>query len=101
MIETVAAIPPDSVGEADRLNHDLFGRLYRDELDAYEWGQRYLPVTQRGGVQSAHEVAELLPFATVRDYENWIARLEGVGPYVDQTIALLRAGVRRGSRSPG
>jgi len=100
VLEALAAIAPDGLSEADRLNRDLFGRLYREEIAAYEWGQQYLPITQRRGIQSAHELAELLPFATLRDYENWIARLEGAGTYVDQTIALMRQGLERGLVQP-
>jgi prolyl oligopeptidase len=59
-----------------------------------------LPVTQMGGIQSAHEVAEVLPFGTVRDYENWIARLGGLDTLVDQTIALMREGMQRGLVQP-
>jgi uncharacterized protein (DUF885 family) len=100
VLETLAAIPAAQLDEADRLNRDLFGRIYRDSVEAYGWGLQYLPLTQRRGVQSAHQVAELLPFATAQDYENWIARLDGVGPYVDQTIALMREGMRRGLTQP-
>jgi uncharacterized protein (DUF885 family) len=100
VLETLTAIPADDLDAADRLNRDLFGRIYRDSVAAYGWGLQYLPVTQRRGVQSAHEVAELLPFATAKDYENWIARLDGVGEYVDQTIALMREGMRRGLTQP-
>jgi uncharacterized protein (DUF885 family) len=100
VLETLAAIPVAELSEADRLNHELFGRTYRQEIDAHAWGLQYLPITQRRGIQSAHQVAEVLPFATVRDYENWVSRLEGVGTYVDQTIALLRDGKARGLVQP-
>jgi len=100
VLETLAAIPVAELSEADRLNHELFGRTYRQEIDAHEWGLQYLPITQRRGVQSAHQVAEVLPFATVRDYENWIARLNRVGAYVDGTIALMREGKSRGLVQP-
>jgi uncharacterized protein (DUF885 family) len=100
VLETLAAIPPGQLDESDRLNRDLFGRVYRDQLAAYDWGLQYLPITQRRGVQSANQIAELLPFATAKDYENWIARLNGTGALVDQTIALLREGMRRGLTQP-
>ena len=100
VLAALADIPADALSPDDRLNRELFGRLYQGEVDAYAWGLQYLPVTQRSGVQSAHEIAELLPFADVRDYENWIARLEGLGRYVDQTVALMREGMRRGQTQP-
>jgi uncharacterized protein (DUF885 family) len=100
VLDTLAGIPDDALGTDDRLNRDLFARLYRGEFDAYVWGQRLLPITQMGGIQSAHEVAEVLPFGTVRDYENWIARLGGLDTLVDQTIALMREGMQRGLVQP-
>jgi len=80
VLDSLAVIPSASLSEGDRLNQKLFGRLYQGELDAYAWGLQYLPITQRDGVQSVHELAELLPFATVQDYEKWVARLNGLGP---------------------
>ena len=99
-LEALAAIPPESLPEGDRLNQRLFRRMVQGRLDEYTWGLQYLPITQRDGVQSVHELAELLPFASVRDFENWIARLDGLGPYVDQTIDLMREGIRRGLVQP-
>jgi uncharacterized protein (DUF885 family) len=100
VLEELGAIDPEQLDESDRLNRDLFGRMYRDQVAAYEWGLQYLPITQRRGVQSANQIAELLPFATPKDFENWIARLNGIGPFVDQSIALMREGMRRGLTQP-
>jgi uncharacterized protein (DUF885 family) len=100
VLDTLAKIPDDALGGDDRLNRDLFARLYRGRFDAYAWGQQFLPITQMGGIQSAHEITEGLPFGTVRDYENWIARLGGIDALVDQTIALMREGMRRGLAQP-
>jgi len=100
VLQALERIPADPLSEADRLNRDLFARQYRGEIDAYEWGLRYLPITQRHGVQTAHQLAEILPLRTVRAYENWIARLGGLDTYVDQTIELMREGTRRGLVQP-
>jgi len=94
------AMPEAGLNVEDQLNRNLFARQLRGQLDAREWGLPYLPLNQRGGVQTAHQLAELLPFATVTDYEHWIRRLEGTGAYVDQTIALMREGMRRGLVQP-
>jgi uncharacterized protein (DUF885 family) len=100
VLEALASIPPGQLSEADQLNRELFRRVYQGSVDAYAWGLQYLPITQRRGVQSAAEVAELIQFSTAQDYANWIARLDGLGPYVDQTIALMREGMRRGLVQP-
>ena len=100
VLDALGGIRSDSLSASDRLNQTLFRRLYQGKLDEHSWGLQYLPITQRDGVQSAHEMAELMPFATIDDYENWIVRLNGFGPYLDQTIDLMREGMRRGLVQP-
>ena len=100
VLSKLAAIDPATLTQADRLNRDLFRRMYRGTVDSYAWGAQYMPINQRGGVQSVSELAGLIEFSTARDYENWVARLNGIGPYVDQNIALLREGARRGLVQP-
>ena len=100
VLATLAGIEPSSLTGADRLNHELFRRTYQQSVDAYQWGLQYMPINQRGGVQSVSELAGLIEFSTARDYQNWIARLEGIGTYVDQNIELMREGARRGLMQP-
>jgi uncharacterized protein (DUF885 family) len=47
------------------------------------------------GVQNAGQLAKQLRFTTLDDYRDWLARLDGLSAYVDQTLALLQEGVRR------
>ena len=78
----------------DQLNYDLFQKHYETatEEHAYHW---YLaPLNQREGIQTADELADALRFETVKDYEDWIARLRSFPAYLDQTIALMREGIR-------
>ncbi|HQR25293.1 MAG TPA: DUF885 domain-containing protein [Steroidobacteraceae bacterium] len=99
-LKKLGTIKPASLTAANRLNQDLFRRMVQGSVDAYDWGAQYLPINQRGGVQSVSETAGLINFSTAKDYENWIARLNGLGTYVDQNIALLREGARRGIVQP-
>jgi uncharacterized protein (DUF885 family) len=100
VLATLAGIEPASLTDADRLNRELFRRTYQESVDAYQWGLQYMPINQRGGVQTVSELAGLIQFSTARDFENWVARLEGIGTYVDQNIALMREGARRGLMQP-
>jgi uncharacterized protein (DUF885 family) len=57
-------------------------------------------VDQRGGLQTDDELADALRFATLQDYEDWLARLRGFPAYADQAMDLLREGVARGVVQP-
>jgi uncharacterized protein (DUF885 family) len=80
---------------ADRLNFDLFEDQYRRAVDSYPFGEHLLVLTQRGGIQTADELASSLRFETVKDYEDWLARLRGFPAHMDRTVALMREGIRR------
>ncbi len=100
VLEQLERIPPGSLSAADQLNRDLFRRLYQGSVDAYRYGAQYLPMSHKDSIASAHERAELIDFRTVRDYEQWIAGMDGLGTLTDQTIALMREGVRRRQVQP-
>src|SRR5579883_1172719 len=84
-----AALPP-----ADRLNYDLFQWNYRDRLESWRFHEYVFPLNQLDGIQISGDLTEMLRFATLKDYEDWIGRLERFGTYMDQTLALLDEGVR-------
>ncbi|MCA9000268.1 MAG: DUF885 domain-containing protein, partial [Planctomycetaceae bacterium] len=60
-----------------------------------EFGWHLVPLNQRGGIQDEGSTADSLRFETVQDYEDWIARMRAFPIYMDQTIALMRAGMDR------
>lgn len=94
----------EALARIDRFPSSLSQKLYRRRLADAVAAQRFhfelLPINQRGGIQSADEFADALPFATDKDFADWTARLRAFGPYMDQTIALLEDGVSRGLTHP-
>jgi uncharacterized protein (DUF885 family) len=95
MLGDIDAIRAQDLTPDDQLNRDLFRRLYVDSIAGYEWGTQYLPLNHMDGIQNLDQVTQLLPFATVKDYENWLARLGGFDVFMEQTIALMRAGMAK------
>jgi uncharacterized protein (DUF885 family) len=79
---------------ADQLNYDLFRKDLENDSEEFRLRLYLMPVNQRGGIQSADELTELLRFQTVKDYDDWLARLRTFPAYVEQTLALMREGVR-------
>ena len=78
----------------DRLNYDLFLKDYQDEVEGHSYRWYLIPLNQRGGIQTADELADALRFETLKDYEDWLARLRAFPAYMDHTIALMREGIK-------
>ena len=78
----------------DQLNYDLFKKRYETKIEEDQYHWYLVPLNQREGIQTSDELANLLRFQTVKDYEDWISRLLAFPGYMDQTIALMREGMR-------
>jgi uncharacterized protein (DUF885 family) len=84
----------EALSPPDRLNYDLFLKHYKNEVEGYQYRWYLIPLNQRGGVQTADELADALRFETVKDYEDWLARLRALPARIEQTIALMREGIK-------
>lgn len=80
---------------ADQLNYDLFKKDLETDIAGFKFRMHLIPINQRGGIQTADELTEQLRFETLKDYEDWIARLRAFPVLMDQTIALMREGVKQ------
>ena len=100
VLEDLARIPRAELPAAEQLNYDLFEREYRTRLEAFPFKPYLYSFTHRDGPQVANEVAELILFDTVKDYEDWSVRLERLGAFIDQNIALLQQGQRERRTEP-
>ena len=58
------AIPREALPPAERLNHDLFRRIYRNRIEAHAFRPDLYAINQKDGVQPASEIAELLRLAS-------------------------------------
>jgi uncharacterized protein (DUF885 family) len=96
----LASINRDLLPEEEQLNYDLFQQSYQQRLDAWQYKTWLMPINQRGGVQTADQLADALRFTTIKDYANWIARLRAVGVLVDQNIELMQQGMADGWVQP-
>src|SRR3954467_12190882 len=53
-----------------------------------------MPIHQRAGLQTLDELGDRLRFETVKDFDDWVARLRAFPTLMDQTIALMKEGAR-------
>lgn len=92
VLKELGQIDRSKLSAADQLNYDLFKKDYEMDIEAHPYRWYLVPLNQRGGIQTQNELADSLRFATVKDYEDWITRLNSFPAYMDQTIALMREG---------
>jgi uncharacterized protein (DUF885 family) len=100
VIAALDKVDPRQLSAEDQLNRDLFRRQYQANIDSYDYGAQYTPLSQRGGLASMHRMADVVVFKTVEDYEQWLSRIGSIDQLVDQNIALMREGVQRGLVPP-
>lgn len=94
------AIDRGALSEADRLNYDVFAWTLERSVERQRFNEWQRPLSQRGGVQTADEMVEILRFSTVKDYEDWIRRLEALPAVIEQNIVLMREGLDAGNTPP-
>ena len=97
-VETLAKlkqIKRTELSTSDQLNYDLFKKDYEEAVEGNKYKQFLLPINQGGGIQTADELAALMRFQTVKDYEDWIARLNAFPVYIEQTLSLMREGKKQ------
>jgi uncharacterized protein (DUF885 family) len=85
----------------DRLNYDYFARMLDSEIGMLELHSYRLPISKTGGFHTSFpDLYQFSPFDTVRDYENYLARLGKLRVHFDEHIGLMRHGLRTGFIPP-
>ena len=99
-LNVVRAINRARLNAPDQLSYDIFKRGNEESIEGMRFPGDLLQVTQRDGPQYSPLVIGAMPAATVKDYTDIIARLRALPVVVDQTIALLDSGIKRGITPP-
>jgi len=99
-LKVVRAINRARLNAPDQLSYDIFKRGIEESIEGTRFPGDLLQVTQRDGPQYSPLVIGAMSAATVKDYTDIIARLRALPVVVDQTIALLDSGIKRGITPP-
>ena len=94
VLQRLAKIERSKLSAADQLNYDLFKKDYENDIEQYKYRWYLAPLNQRGGIQTQNELADSLRFESVKDYDDWIARMNAFPVYMDQTIAVMSEGIK-------
>ena len=99
-LDKLHAIDRKRLSAADQLDYDTFEWNLQRGIERQKYREYQQPISHQGGPQTADGIAEVLPFATVKDYQDWLKRLQALPRTLDQVTALMREGVKAGNLPP-
>jgi uncharacterized protein (DUF885 family) len=94
-LKRLKAIPTDGMTDKDLLSHRLLERQLEREDQNYDLKNYEMPLSQQRGVHTG--LADLplsVPFDTVQQFKDYIARLRQVPRVLDQTAEVMRQGMK-------
>ena len=101
LVPRLKAINRAKLSPASQVNYDLYLLEAEQDVEGQQFRSDYVVLTQRGGPHTTMaQLAQAIPKATVKDYENFIKRMEETPRLVDQSIARLRKGMESGITPP-
>ncbi len=86
----------DSAGFSDqeKLSQELLERRLEEDQQAAEFREWEMPLTQMDGIYDTYpQLVEELSFTTVRDYDDWIARLHAMPRAFSQVMENMSIGM--------
>src|SRR5262245_66146516 len=95
------AIPKEPLSEDDRTDAEILRTQLVEGVDSVRLGEPFLTLNADSGFHTEFMLMHrAMPFRTVKDYENYLARLTAFPAWMDQNIERMRAGLARGITVP-
>ena len=112
-LRKLKSISRNSLPLAEQLNYDLYRELLETSEEGLQYGDDplpfrnvvptnlWMPLTQMDGVQQgAADTLASMPQQSIADYEDILARMQALPKNVEEQLALLKDGLRRGYTPP-
>jgi len=90
----LAAIDPAGLTDQEKISRDLLLRTFAEDVEGADFKAWEMPVNQMGGIQTTYpRLVSELSFTTVKDYDDWIARLHAIPKAFDQVTTNMSIGI--------
>jgi len=100
-LKELATIDRAQLPQAEQVNYDIFKHQIEQGIQSYDFGDYEMPINADSGFHSGFaRLSKEMPLATVKDYENYISRLNAWPRYVREQIANMRLGLKSGMTVP-
>jgi uncharacterized protein (DUF885 family) len=85
---------PTGFTDQEKISRDLLLREFAEDQEAAEFKEWEMPVNQMGGIHTDYpQLVAQLSFTTVKDYDDWIARLHAIPAAFDQVTTNMSIGM--------
>lgn len=89
------AIDTKGFGVQETLNKELMVRQLKNNIEALRFKNWQMPVLQNSGIHlDAPQMVSMLSFVSVKDYEDYIARLKALPRAFDQNTVQMQNGIK-------
>jgi uncharacterized protein (DUF885 family) len=90
----LATIDPSGLSDQDRTSREMLISRLTDDEEGADFKTWEMPVNQMGGIYATYpQLVAQLSFTTVKDYDDWIARLHLIPRAFDQVTANMSIGM--------
>ena len=94
LLMRLAAIDPAGLTNREKTSRELLLRLFAEDEEAADFKAWEMPLNQMGGIHTAYPgLVAQLSFTTVKDYDDWIARLHAIPKAFDQVTTNMSIGM--------
>lgn len=90
----LAAIDTTGLTDQEKISRELLLREFTDDQEAAEFKEWEMPLNQMDGIYTTYpQLAGELSFKTVKDYDDWIARLHAIPRAFEQVTTNMSIGM--------
>ena len=95
------SINPDRLSQAQKINYRIFSRIINEKINEIKFKSFLMPINTDSGFHTGLiRIQRAMPFQTIGDYKNYIARLNEFPRYFDEQIILMKEGLHLGITIP-
>jgi uncharacterized protein (DUF885 family) len=103
-LQRILTIERDGLSQQDKLSYDIFKLKRETSLAGKQFPSHLAPMNQfRSATSSFVNLGSgtgIHPFKTVKNYDDFLSRIDGFVVYVDQAIDNMKEGARQGVTQP-
>ena len=103
-LQRILTIDRDGLSQGDKLSYDIFKLKRETSLAGEQFPSHLAPMNQfRSATSSFVNLGSgtgIHPFKTVKNYDDFLGRIDGFVVYVDQAIDNMKEGIRQGVTQP-